>query len=481
MNFPHLATRIFNTPLMIREEKLDAILAALGERLNLADPPQPNAAREKTNLDRKPYHVTSDGIAVISVFGPLVKRDSGDFLSGGPTTYGELDSEFMDAATDPDVKGIVFDIDSPGGEVGGLFEFAKSIYSQRGSKPIYSVANDDAFSAAYMIASAAEKVYVTQTGGVGSVGVYVVHVDQSELDKGMGIKFTYIFAGKKKVDLNLHKPIKDSARAEMQAEIDRLYGIFVDGVAQNRSADAKAIRETEAGLLFGDAGIPLLADKQGGLADALADMGKALGGSTQAKAMAASMGVEAKDVEADIEAADYSAEAQSPEDSEKQVPEAAAESAPQTEEGESDMSEENKTVADTKEKPQVDVSAVIEKAKAEGKAEGQATTKIITELCQIAGANTEQLTEFLTENLTVDQVRAKLIDLRAEKTAADVSSHVDALAGNGKAPLEAAVEKIQDQKDCTKEMATLIALERNPKLYDTYAAEHPRQFAPVEG
>lgn len=469
-NHVHLASRVFNTPLMIQGGKLDAILAALGKKLHLAEPPRAEDPIEAERLRRKPYQVTPEGIAVISVLGPLVKRSSGHFLSGGPTTYAEIREEFADAATDPAVKGIIFEIDSPGGEVGGLFELADRIYSQRAVKPIYAVADDDAFSAAYMIASAAEKVYVTSTGGVGSVGVYVVHVDQSEFDNKLGVKFTYISAGAKKVDLNPHEPIKDAARAEMKVEIDRLYGLFVDAVARNRSVDPQAIRDTESGLLFGDAGIPLLADKQGTLATAIEDMSKALdagGGIISAPAAQPAASASAVPDETEIP---------------NELPEAAAESAPQTKEGAIEM-DNTKPVADTQEKPQtIDVNAEINRAVDEAKAntiaEVKANTKVITELCQIAGAP-EKLAEFLGKDLTVDAVRAELITLRAEKTATEVASHVGMVGESAVGLLASAVEAVRAEKGCTKEQATLTALECNPSLYDKYAAAHPRQFAPV--
>lgn len=77
-------------------------------------------------------------------------------------------AEFQDALADPRIQGILLDVDSPGGEVGGLFDLAGEILAGRQEKPIYAIANDAAFSAAYAIASSAERLFVTSTGGVGS-------------------------------------------------------------------------------------------------------------------------------------------------------------------------------------------------------------------------------------------------------------------------------------------------------------------------
>ena len=88
------------------------------------------------------------------------------------------------AVDDAGVRAILLDIDSPGGETTGCFELADYIYSIRGIKPVYAAANDIALSAAYAIASAASRVFVTRTGAVGSVGVYALHVDQSGVRQG---------------------------------------------------------------------------------------------------------------------------------------------------------------------------------------------------------------------------------------------------------------------------------------------------------
>ena len=90
------------------------------------------------------------------------------------------------------------------------------------------------------------------TGGVGSIGVIALHVDQSAFDEKVGRKYTAIYAGKHKNDFSSHEPLTDGARATLQAEIDRLYDLFVDTVARNRGVDANAIRKTDAALYYAE-------------------------------------------------------------------------------------------------------------------------------------------------------------------------------------------------------------------------------------
>jgi signal peptide peptidase SppA len=174
------------------------------------------------------------------------------------------------ALADSKVRKILLDIDSPGGEVSGLFDLVDFIYESRETKPIYAIANDHAFSAAYAIASATSKIFVNRTSGVGSIGVIATHIDISELDKKEGIKYTTIFAGDRKNDLSPHEPLSSEAIADLQKEVDRLYGMFVAIVARNRGISTAQIRATQAALYYGLDSVSL------GLADEVENFNKCL-------------------------------------------------------------------------------------------------------------------------------------------------------------------------------------------------------------
>ena len=191
-------------------------------------------------------------IAVVPVLGPMVKR--GSFLDSlfGFGNYEDVQARFDSALNDPSVDAILLEIDSPGGEAAGAFDLADRIFAARGSKPVWAMANESAFSAAYAIGSAADKLFLTRTGGVGSIGVLAAHVDQSGYDEKQGVKVTTITAGARKNDFNAHEPLSEDAAGFLQAEVNRLYGMFVDTVSRNRSLSSDAIRATEAGLFFGD-------------------------------------------------------------------------------------------------------------------------------------------------------------------------------------------------------------------------------------
>ncbi|WP_253302151.1 S49 family peptidase [Wolbachia endosymbiont of Psylliodes chrysocephala] len=203
------------------------------------------------------------GIKVIPIHGILTKKSEAfdDIL--GMTSYEKIREEIEEALIDEEVETIILDIDSPGGEVNGLFDLSDFIYEARALKKIIAIANDDAYSAAYAIASSAEKVFVSRTSGVGSIGVIASHIDQSGFDEKQGIKYTAVFAGNRKNDLNPHEPITSESVESLQEEVDRLYEMFVQLIARNRNLSTEKIKSTEAGLYFGEKAIEI------GLADGI--------------------------------------------------------------------------------------------------------------------------------------------------------------------------------------------------------------------
>jgi capsid assembly protease len=243
---PHLASRLFGTPLLVHRTKLDVILAVMGERLGVAPPLADLALPVPKSATAAPA-----GIAVIPILGTLVKRSLGMEAASGLTSYSEIAAMLDAAVADPMVSGILLDIDSPGGEASGSFELARRVREAAAIKPVWAVANDAAYSAAYAIAASAQRLFVTETGGVGSIGVIALHVDQSIKDANDGYRYTAITAGAHKNDYSPHEPLSDAAKSELQSEVDRLYAIFTEHVAAMRGLDLDAVCATEAGLFFG--------------------------------------------------------------------------------------------------------------------------------------------------------------------------------------------------------------------------------------
>ena len=278
MRFAHLAQRLFNRPLAIDPAKAEIIVAALAQRLGIAQLRVVDDggvrdlsasdmvvivddAMSAPQLERRIYEVV-DGVAIVPVEGTLVAKLGLDPWSG-MTGYDGIRAKVMAAADADDVRAIWLDIDSPGGEVSGLYDLVDEIYALREAKPIWAVLSDTAASAAYAIASAAHRIVVPRTGLVGSIGVITMHVDWSRALDSDGVTVTLIAAGRHKTDGNPFEPLPDAVRADIQADIDTVAALFHETVARNRGLGVDAVRGTEARIYLGPQGVDL------GLADAV--------------------------------------------------------------------------------------------------------------------------------------------------------------------------------------------------------------------
>lgn len=288
----HIANKVINRPLMILPEKLGLISSVLDGRIGIDaselssavgqfERPEVEGSQFVGSVEkdadgkRKAYRTTADGVAIIPVMGSLVNRyDFFDAVSG-TTSYEKLKHTLALAAADPDVSSILLDIDSPGGEAIGAFEAADAVRAAAAIKPVVSVVNGMAASAAYAIASASTTIITTPSGLSGSIGVVMMHADYSHKLHDAGVKPTLIHAGARKVDGNPYQPLTDDVRAELKGEIDRFYSLFVDTVAKGRKGlNAAKIRATEARTYIGADAVKIgLADRVGSFETALADLG----------------------------------------------------------------------------------------------------------------------------------------------------------------------------------------------------------------
>jgi signal peptide peptidase SppA len=359
---PHLAARVFNTPLLIQRAKLDVILSVLAPKFELQTLPPPQMGPPTP----APTLANEQGIYVLPIHGTLVQRTTGLDTLSGLTSYLSIARRLDAALADDAVRGIVLEIDSPGGEAAGVFDLADKIHAARSVKPVWAVANDAAFSAAYALASAADKVYLTRTAGVGSIGVIALHVDQSQKDTKAGLVYTPIHAGARKNDGSPHAALTEAAHGAIQTEVDRLYELFVLTVADQRGLSAESVRKTEAALYFGQDAINV------GLADRLGTLGDAV-----------------QQLTTELDAAARPLFLESPL-----------------------MSTPDSTVET------VDTDAV--RAQAHGDA------LAIAELCTLAG-RPDLTAVYLGERLSTAEVRRKLLGLRAESP--EITSHLSPTAG----------------------------------------------------
>ncbi|BBQ24626.1 S49 family peptidase [Aeromonas sp. WP2-W18-CRE-05] len=272
INYPHLASQVFGCPLYVTQEVLAGVKSLLMPRMLgnqievMAADDLPDGLEPKQLEARSESQYRVEGLAVIPLHGILVARRSQiDNACTELTSYEWARAQIATALADERVKEIVLDINSGGGHAVGCKELADYIYAERSVKPITALVNFSAYSAAYFIASACSKVVVSETGGCGSVGVIMEHMEVSKWEEEVGLKFTTFYRGDRKKDGTPHEPLSDGAMAAINHRMDQAYDLFISSVARYRGLSVEQVKATEATLYSGVEAV------NNGLADELAN------------------------------------------------------------------------------------------------------------------------------------------------------------------------------------------------------------------
>lgn len=277
LRFAQLMARVVDRPLLILPRHAMAMWNTLCDRFGAAPgslPPDPHAdlidahfahaASPKPKASRLagsdegpdgkwvPYRV-QNGVGILSVVGELVNRGAWIGANSGLVSYEGIKFQLERLGADPNVRNVILDIESPGGEAVGFEVAVDAVRKLSAEKPVYAVVNGMAASAAYALASGARRIFTSPTGVVGSIGVVMLHLDFSGMLEQDGVKPTLIFAGAHKVDGNPFEALPESVREDLQAEVFAFYDTFVQTVAQGRAGktSAKAARDTEARTFVG--------------------------------------------------------------------------------------------------------------------------------------------------------------------------------------------------------------------------------------
>lgn len=256
-------------PWLIQQESLETILAVADR----CGDPEALQTRLGRPLDNTRSVSMRDGVAVIPVSGPIFRYANLFTEISGATSTQELATDIQAALDNRYVRGIVLDINSPGGEATGISELARLIASARGVKPIVAYGGGTVASAAYWLASAAEQFVIDDTAVLGSIGVVMSYLDTSERDSKSGVRRVEIVSSQspdKRVD-----PNSETGRAKVQATVDALAGVFVSAVAKNRGVSEEKVLSDfgQGGVLVGAQAIKAgMADRIGSLETVIAEL-----------------------------------------------------------------------------------------------------------------------------------------------------------------------------------------------------------------
>jgi len=203
----------------------------IAARENDWTPESLSAYREK-HLERSERAKERNGVAILHASGPMFKRANLFVEFSGATSYEILRRDLQAALDNPGITAIMLNIDSPGGEVSGCDELAKAIYEARSKKPITAFVSGMACSGGFWLASATDRIVVSDSAIVGSIGVVMSMTDRSKQEERNGVQRVEFVSSQSPGKRPDHKT--DEGKAQIQRTVDDLAEVFVAAVAKYR-------------------------------------------------------------------------------------------------------------------------------------------------------------------------------------------------------------------------------------------------------
>lgn len=241
-------------------QQIDAIAHGFGD-------PEAVAAKLGKPLANSRNVTVRDGVAIVPFIGPVFRYANLFSEISGATSIQTLATDFQTAVDDPNVKAIILEIDSPGGQVSGVSEFAAQVRAANAIKPVVSYVSNTSASAAYWVASAASEIVASDTARLGSIGA-VMQLDGDEEDGSF--KFISSQSPLKQVD-----PATDAGKAEYQKTVDALAEVFINSVADYRGVDPANVLTQfgQGGMMIASEAIAAgMADRLGSLETLIAQL-----------------------------------------------------------------------------------------------------------------------------------------------------------------------------------------------------------------
>jgi len=222
--------------------------------------------------------LTTEKVAYVIVEGEIATTtDSALFSGASGASSTEIVSRLEDIRDDPSIKGVIFEINSPGGSGVASDEIATAIRDL--NKPTVSYIRENGASGAYWVASSTDYIYANRFSTVGSIGVISGWLDFADLLSDFNVRYQRFVAGDLKDFGTPYRHITPSEEAKYQAQLDELHSMFISDVAKGRNLDEEYVRGLADGFIFTGQGAVDngLADAIGGKKEAIAHMEEALG------------------------------------------------------------------------------------------------------------------------------------------------------------------------------------------------------------
>lgn len=188
-----------------------------------------------------------------------------DFFTSGVTYGYDVKQELINAAKDDTIKGVVLEVNSPGGTIYGAHAIADGVsyYKKKTNNPVIAFISGLGASGAYWSAVSTDAIYADYGSTIGSIGVLfgpfqyfdkVLGQDGGALIGGIvtqnGIETTYFTAGKSKDIGNPYRKLTQDEVAAIQESVDNEYDNFVSYVSTQRKIPKTYIREKIGAMIY---------------------------------------------------------------------------------------------------------------------------------------------------------------------------------------------------------------------------------------
>ena len=177
----------------------------------------------------------------------------GVIADGGDSSSGEINRLLKKAFEDENTKGIVLEINSPGGtpvQAAEIYHEIRRLREKHTDIPLYAVVTDLCASGGYYVAAAADEIYANKASIVGSIGVRLDSYGVAELAHKLGIESRTITAGKNKALLDPFSQLDPSQKAHLQNMLNQVHQLFIADVRAGRGERLKETPDIFSGLIW---------------------------------------------------------------------------------------------------------------------------------------------------------------------------------------------------------------------------------------
>ena len=195
--------------------------------------------------------VTGYNTAIIPIKGEITSEGSSGLFGSDTASSPDIVKNIEKAKNDPNIKAVIFEINSPGGSPVATDEIATAIKTLN-DKNITTVAwiRESGASGAYWIASSTNHIIANEMSVVGSIGVYGSYLEFYGLMNRYNVTYRRLVSGEYKDAGTPYRPMSAAEESLMQDKLDKLHKYFISNVAENRNMSYESVKVLANGEIF---------------------------------------------------------------------------------------------------------------------------------------------------------------------------------------------------------------------------------------